>query len=188
MATPPQLTPEQRAAALVKAAEARAARAEIKARLKMGSMSLPEALDSEAFRVVQPFVGAADGEPGTPAQRRAGPLGLAGDLAVCGERARGDAGGAGRPGAGQSGDRDAGQAGERPRGRAAGAAHTPPAPVVRANSPNTCDLRCCVHPAPSVWPIPSPQLHINVPTPLLTCAHSAVLHIKRRRNPTNAPS
>jgi hypothetical protein len=47
MATPPQLTPEQRAAALVKAAEARAARAEIKARLKMGSMSLSEALDSD---------------------------------------------------------------------------------------------------------------------------------------------
>jgi DNA uptake protein ComE-like DNA-binding protein len=44
MATPPQLTPEQRAAALVKAAEARA---EIKARLKMGSMSLQEALDSD---------------------------------------------------------------------------------------------------------------------------------------------
>ena len=47
MATPPQLTPEQRAAALAKAAEARAARAEIKARLKMGSMSLNEALDSD---------------------------------------------------------------------------------------------------------------------------------------------
>ena len=47
MATPPQLTPEQRAAALEKAAEARAARADIKARLKMGSMSLNEALDSD---------------------------------------------------------------------------------------------------------------------------------------------
>lgn len=47
MATPPQLTPEQRAAALAKAAEARAARADIKARLKMGSMSLQEALDSD---------------------------------------------------------------------------------------------------------------------------------------------
>ena len=46
MATPPQLTPEQRAAALLKAAEARTARAEIKARLKMGSMTLTEALDS----------------------------------------------------------------------------------------------------------------------------------------------
>jgi len=46
MATPPLLTPEQRAAALVKAAEARAARAEIKARLKMGSMSLADALSS----------------------------------------------------------------------------------------------------------------------------------------------
>ena len=47
MATPPQLTPEQRAAALVKAGEARAARAEIKARLKMGSMTLAEALESD---------------------------------------------------------------------------------------------------------------------------------------------
>jgi DNA uptake protein ComE-like DNA-binding protein len=41
------LTPEQRTAALAKAAEARAARAEIKARLKMGTMSLGDALDSE---------------------------------------------------------------------------------------------------------------------------------------------
>jgi hypothetical protein len=47
MATPPQLTPEQRSAALAKAAEARSARADIKARLKMGSMSLNEALDSQ---------------------------------------------------------------------------------------------------------------------------------------------
>ena len=47
MATPPQLTPEQRAAALAKAAEARAARADIKARLKMGSMTLWQALDSD---------------------------------------------------------------------------------------------------------------------------------------------
>ena len=47
MATPPQLTPEQRTAALAKAAEARAARAEIKARLKMGSMTLTEALSSD---------------------------------------------------------------------------------------------------------------------------------------------
>jgi DNA uptake protein ComE-like DNA-binding protein len=46
MATPPQLTPEQRAAALAKAAEARAARAEIKARLKMGSLTLKSALNS----------------------------------------------------------------------------------------------------------------------------------------------
>ena len=46
MATPPQLTPEQRTAALAKAAEARAARADIKARLKMGSFSLRDALDS----------------------------------------------------------------------------------------------------------------------------------------------
>jgi hypothetical protein len=47
MATPPRLTPEQRAAALVKAGEARAARAEIKARLKMGTMTFAEALDSD---------------------------------------------------------------------------------------------------------------------------------------------
>ncbi|MCU1346797.1 MAG: hypothetical protein JWL70_3063 [Acidimicrobiia bacterium] len=44
MATPPQLTPEQRTAALAKAAEARTARAEVKERLKMGSLTLPEAL------------------------------------------------------------------------------------------------------------------------------------------------
>ena len=47
MATPPILTPEQRTAALEKAKEARAARAEIKARLKMGSLSLSAALDSD---------------------------------------------------------------------------------------------------------------------------------------------
>ncbi len=47
MATPPQLTPEQRAAALEKAAEARTARAEIKARLKMGSMTLQDVFDSD---------------------------------------------------------------------------------------------------------------------------------------------
>jgi hypothetical protein len=47
MATPPQLTPEQRAAALAKAAEARAARAEIKQRLKMGSITLADALASD---------------------------------------------------------------------------------------------------------------------------------------------
>jgi hypothetical protein len=47
MATPPTLTPEQRAAALEKAKEARAARADIKARLKMGSLSLQAALESE---------------------------------------------------------------------------------------------------------------------------------------------
>ncbi len=44
MATPPQLNPEQRAAALAKAAEARVARAELKNRLKIGSMTLTEAL------------------------------------------------------------------------------------------------------------------------------------------------
>ncbi|MFZ8998061.1 MAG: integration host factor, actinobacterial type [Ilumatobacteraceae bacterium] len=47
MATPPQLTPEQRSAALAKAAEARAARADLRLRLKMGSLSLSEALTSD---------------------------------------------------------------------------------------------------------------------------------------------
>lgn len=51
MATPPSLTPEQRAAALEKAKEARAARADIKARLKMGSLSLAEALNSSDSNV-----------------------------------------------------------------------------------------------------------------------------------------
>ena len=44
MAGLPQLTDEQRRAALVKAAEARRVRAEIKNLLKMGSISLPELL------------------------------------------------------------------------------------------------------------------------------------------------
>lgn len=51
MATPPQLTPEQRTAALAKAAAARTARAEIKARLKMGSMTLADALASNDVNV-----------------------------------------------------------------------------------------------------------------------------------------
>src|SRR5689334_10774862 len=51
MATPPQLTPEQRANALAKAAEARAARAELKNQLKMGSVSLSEALASTSSTV-----------------------------------------------------------------------------------------------------------------------------------------
>lgn len=46
MATPPQLTQEQREAALAKAAAARAARADIKARLKNQSLTLAEALAS----------------------------------------------------------------------------------------------------------------------------------------------
>ena len=51
MATPPQLTPEQRAAALEKAAAARAARAEVKNQLKIGSMTLAEALASTSSTV-----------------------------------------------------------------------------------------------------------------------------------------
>lgn len=42
MPLPPQLTPEQRQAALAKAAEARKARAEIKEKLKMGSTTLAD--------------------------------------------------------------------------------------------------------------------------------------------------
>ena len=45
MATPPTLTPEQRHAALQKAAEARRVRADLKERLKMGSVSFSELLD-----------------------------------------------------------------------------------------------------------------------------------------------
>lgn len=45
MPLPPQLSPEQRHAALAKAAEARRARAELKEKLKMGSVSLKELLD-----------------------------------------------------------------------------------------------------------------------------------------------
>jgi hypothetical protein len=45
MPLPPQLTPEQRQAALAKAAEARKARAEIKEKLKMGSLTLKELME-----------------------------------------------------------------------------------------------------------------------------------------------
>ena len=44
MATPPVLDPAQRAAALAKAAEARSARAELKNKLKMGSVTLSDVL------------------------------------------------------------------------------------------------------------------------------------------------
>jgi len=45
MPKPPELTPEQRRAALEKAAEARRIRSDVKNRLKMGSITLPELLD-----------------------------------------------------------------------------------------------------------------------------------------------
>ncbi|MGQ0615508.1 MAG: integration host factor, actinobacterial type [Acidimicrobiia bacterium] len=45
MALPPSLTPEQRQAALEKAAAARRGRAELKEKLKMGSLELGELLD-----------------------------------------------------------------------------------------------------------------------------------------------
>lgn len=45
MPTPPKLTPEQRQAALRKAAEVRRARAEVKELLKTGSMTITELFD-----------------------------------------------------------------------------------------------------------------------------------------------
>ena len=48
MPLPPSLTPEQRQAALDKAAVARRQRAELKDKLKMGSMNLRELLDQAA--------------------------------------------------------------------------------------------------------------------------------------------
>lgn len=45
MPLPPQLTPEQRKAALEKAAKARRERAELKEKLKMGSLSLSALLE-----------------------------------------------------------------------------------------------------------------------------------------------
>jgi signal recognition particle GTPase len=53
MPLPPQLSDEQRQAALAKAAEARRARAELKEKLKTGSLTLKELLDqSDADDVV----------------------------------------------------------------------------------------------------------------------------------------
>ncbi len=48
MAQPPSLSPEQRQAALDKAGAARRARAELKERLKMGSITLAELLEQSA--------------------------------------------------------------------------------------------------------------------------------------------
>jgi hypothetical protein len=45
MPLPPELSPEARQAALAKAAEARRARAELKEKLKMGSVNLKELFD-----------------------------------------------------------------------------------------------------------------------------------------------
>jgi hypothetical protein len=45
MPLPPQLSPDQRQAALEKAAAARRVRAELKEKLKMGSTTLPELFD-----------------------------------------------------------------------------------------------------------------------------------------------
>ena len=45
MATPPELSDEQRTAALAKAAEARRARADVRAALSSGDLTLPEILE-----------------------------------------------------------------------------------------------------------------------------------------------
>ncbi|MGH1505204.1 MAG: integration host factor, actinobacterial type [Acidimicrobiales bacterium] len=45
MPQPPKLTPEQRQAALEKAAQVRKVQKEVKMRLKMGSLSLPDLLE-----------------------------------------------------------------------------------------------------------------------------------------------
>ena len=50
MPLPPALSDEQRKAALEKAAQARRARAELKERLKMGSVTLGELLNQETWR------------------------------------------------------------------------------------------------------------------------------------------
>jgi hypothetical protein len=53
MPQPPSLTPEQRTAALAKAAEVRRTRAEIKERLKMGSVTLRQLLiDAETDEMI----------------------------------------------------------------------------------------------------------------------------------------
>ena len=46
MATPPQLSPDQRTAALAKAALVRIARSELKEKLKSGAMSLQDVIDA----------------------------------------------------------------------------------------------------------------------------------------------
>jgi signal recognition particle GTPase len=53
MPLPPELSPEDRARALAKAAEARRVRAELKEKLKMGSLTLAELLEqADASEVV----------------------------------------------------------------------------------------------------------------------------------------
>jgi hypothetical protein len=52
MAQPPQLTDEQRAAALAKAAEARRVRAEVKELLKTGSLRLSELMERAGTDVI----------------------------------------------------------------------------------------------------------------------------------------
>lgn len=83
MPNPPQLTDEQRRAALEKAAEARRIRAEIKARLKMGSLTLVELLaqaDEEVIVAKIKVLAVLESLPGVgkvTARRKMGELGIA---------------------------------------------------------------------------------------------------------------
>jgi hypothetical protein len=52
MANPPQLTDEQRRAALAKAAAARTARAQVREALGAGTLSLPELLDQSEDQLI----------------------------------------------------------------------------------------------------------------------------------------
>jgi hypothetical protein len=80
---PPKLTPEQRAAALERAAEARKVRAEVKELLKTGSMSMKELFDKAgsddlvAGLKVESLIGAMPGMGKIKARRLMETLGIA---------------------------------------------------------------------------------------------------------------
>ncbi len=76
MPLPPSLSPEQRQAALEKAAAARRQRAELKDKLKMGSLTLRELLDqAESDEVVGKMKVARRARVLCPASARSRPAG-----------------------------------------------------------------------------------------------------------------
>lgn len=83
MPKPPELTPEQRAAALVRAGEARKVRAEVKELLKTGSMSIGELFEQAdnddliAGIKVERLIGAMPGMGKIKASRLMESLGIA---------------------------------------------------------------------------------------------------------------
>ena len=83
MPQPPSLTPEQRQAALDKAGKARRERAELKEKLKIGSVSLPEVLaqaeneDTVAKMKVQAVLESLPGVGKVRARRTMDELGIA---------------------------------------------------------------------------------------------------------------